>query len=314
MPERFAFQHRTVLKEEAVCLLLTDVHGVYVDCTLGGAGHSAHILDSLSPQGTLIAMDQDPQAIDNAARLLGRDPRLKLIQTNFEHLKSQLQACNRFPVHGLLFDLGVSSPQIDQAERGFSYQQDAGLDMRMNPENPLSAAEIVNHWSQEQIARILWEYGEERWSRQIARHIVQTRAKEQIRSTGALVQVIKEAIPAAARRNGPHPAKRSFQALRIAVNDELGVLRRALDQALECLAVGGRIAVITFHSLEDRMVKEKMRDWQGQCTCPPGLPICSCGKKTLAKIITTKPLLPTQTEVENNPRSRSAKLRVAEKI
>ncbi|MDR3289300.1 MAG: 16S rRNA (cytosine(1402)-N(4))-methyltransferase RsmH [Peptococcaceae bacterium] len=312
--EQPMFRHRTVLRQEAVDQLFTDPDGVYVDCTLGGAGHSACILERLSAKGRLIGFDQDPQAIENARLLFAADPRFTLIHSNFANLKENLQKRDFFPVDGLLFDLGVSSPQLDEAERGFSYMQDARLDMRMDPGSSLTAAEIVNVWSEEEIARIIWQYGEENWSRRIAQRIVQAREKQPLTGTGELVEVIKAAIPAAARRSGPHPAKRTFQALRIAVNDELGVLDRALDQIPDCLDADGRLAIITFHSLEDRLVKGKMREWAGKCLCPPGLPICSCGKKALMNIITRKPILPTAQEVEMNPRSRSAKLRVAAKI
>lgn len=308
------FKHTTVLLQEAVEFWFTDPDGIYVDCTLGGAGHSRLLLSRLSLAGRLIGFDQDPLAIAHAESLMASDKRLILVRSNFAHLEQKLQELQIPPVHGILFDLGVSSPQLDQAERGFSYMQDAPLDMRMDPRASLTAREIVNEWSQADLNSIIWRYGEEKWAKRIAEFIIHARASHSINSTGELVEVIKAAIPASARREGPHPAKRTFQALRIAVNDELGVLERALDQAITYLRPGGRLAVITFHSLEDRIVKERMQTWLGRCTCPPGLPVCSCGAKSIARLVTRKPLLPAPDEVELNPRARSAKLRVAEKI
>ncbi|WP_045577277.1 16S rRNA (cytosine(1402)-N(4))-methyltransferase RsmH, partial [Desulfosporosinus sp. I2] len=264
--------------------------------------------------GKLICFDQDRQAIQHAEEILGLDKRVTLINRNFEALEVSLQELNLLPVNGIIFDLGVSSPQLDEAERGFSYMQDAPLDMRMDPSSTLNAREIVNTWSEAALAQLIWQYGEEKWSKRIAQFIVQSRLERPLETTGDLVQSIKAAVPAAVRRSGPHPAKRTFQAIRIAVNDELGVLDRVLDQAMRCLDHGGRIGVITFHSLEDRIVKERMNSWLGRCTCPPELPICRCEAKTIAKILTRKPILPSIEEVEQNPRSRSAKLRVAEKI
>ena len=304
----------TVLLNETVESVLKDQDGVYVDCTLGGAGHSSLIYSKLSPKGRLIAFDQDPLAIQNAKEKFKGDPRVLLINKNFEHLEESLKELNVSSVQGIIFDLGVSSPQLDEAERGFSYMQDADLDMRMDPQNLFTAKEIVNQWSASQIGEILWKYGEEKWSKRIAEFIVKARESKTIETTGELVDIIKSAIPVGARREGPHPAKRSFQALRIAVNDELGVLERVMDQVIRCLAQGGRVSVITFHSLEDRIVKEKMQSWLGKCTCPPFFPICKCGATPLAKLITRKPILPSESEIEVNPRSRSAKLRVAEKL
>lgn len=308
------FAHVTVLLKESVNLIIADPSGTYVDCTLGGAGHTRLILNSLTEQGRLIAFDQDPKAIVHAEEMLGYDRRLTLIKSNFTHLEEKLREINVLSVDGILFDIGVSSPQLDEAERGFSYMQDAPLDMRMNPEQELTAHYIVNHWREEKLAEIIWSYGEERWSKRIAQFVTAARNQKPINTTGDLVEIIKAAVPAGARREGPHPAKRTFQALRIAVNDELGVLDKALDQALECLAPGGRVGVITFHSLEDRIVKEKMQMWLGRCTCPPEFPVCKCNSKARAKLITRKPLPPSEEEIAQNPRARSAKLRVAEKI
>ncbi|TGE32671.1 16S rRNA (cytosine(1402)-N(4))-methyltransferase RsmH [Desulfosporosinus sp. Sb-LF] len=308
------FHHVTVLLEETVDAVVTNPSGRYVDCTLGGAGHSSMILGRLGSSGKLIGFDQDDQAIRHAQELFGQDERITLVNRNFESLEETLKELDLLPVDGILFDLGVSSPQLDEAERGFSYMQDAPLDMRMDPSRSLNAREIVNSWSEEELAKVIWNYGEEKWSKRIAQFIVRARNEQPLETTGDLVQVIKAAVPSAVRRSGPHPAKRTFQAIRIAVNDELGVLDRVLDQALRCLDHGGRIGVITFHSLEDRIVKERMKSWLGRCTCPPELPICRCEAKAMAKVLTRKPILPSEEEVEQNPRSRSAKLRVAEKI
>lgn len=308
------FHHVTVLLDETVDAVVTNPAGKYVDCTLGGGGHSKRVLSKLDAHGKLICYDQDALAIRHAEEIFGEDERITLVNRNFEDLEETLKELDLLPVNGILFDLGVSSPQLDEAERGFSYMQDAPLDMRMDPSSSLTAREIVNKWSEENLAQFIWKYGEEKWSKRIAQFIVQARKVQPLETTGDLVQAIKAAVPAAVRRSGPHPAKRTFQAIRIAVNDELGVLDRVLDQALRCLDHGGRIAVITFHSLEDRIVKDRMKSWLGRCTCPPELPICRCNAVAVAKVLTRKPILPSEEEVEQNPRSRSAKLRVAEKI
>ena len=308
------FHHVTVLLDETVNAVVSDPSGKYVDCTLGGGGHSKRVLSKLDALGNLICFDQDELAIRHAKEIFDADERVTLINRNFESLEETLKELDLLPVNGILFDLGVSSPQLDEAERGFSYMQDAPLDMRMDPSSSLTAREIVNKWTEENLAQLIWKYGEEKWSKRIAQFIVQARKERLLETTGDLVQAIKAAVPAAVRRSGPHPAKRTFQAIRIVVNDELGVLDRVLDQALNCLDHGGRLAVITFHSLEDRIVKDRMKSWLGRCTCPPELPICRCNPVTLAKVLTRKPILPSAVEVEQNPRSRSAKLRVAEKI
>ncbi len=309
-----AFQHKSVLLTETVDYIFTVPDGIYVDCTLGGGGHSELLLQRLSSQGRLVCFDQDEAAVKNARDRFTGDPRVSIFQKNFAELEQTLTDHKMLPAVGIMFDLGVSSPQLDEAGRGFSYMHDAPLDMRMDRRTALTAEEIVNYWSREDLTAIIREYGEEKWALRIARFIEDYRTQEQIRTTGQLVDIIKRAIPAAARREGPHPAKRTFQALRIAVNRELEVLETAIDQSLRCLASGGRIVVITFHSLEDRIVKKKFQSWLGKCTCPPSFPVCRCGAKPLIKLINKKPLVPSREEEELNPRARSSKLRVAEKL
>jgi len=315
------FHHITVLKEEATEGLNIKQDGIYVDCTLGGGGHSSVIASKLGPGGRLIALDQDDWALDNAReKLAAYGERVTLVKTNFRDLEQVLKDLDvpmkdGVPqVDGILYDLGVSSPQFDEGERGFSYNHDAPLDMRMDQDAMLTAKEIVNEWPEEEIARILYRYGEEKFSRRIARVIVGKRAQSTIETTGELVELIKEGIPAAARRTGGHPAKRSFQALRIAVNDELGAFEEGLHQAVRCLAPGGRVSVITFHSLEDRICKQIFSSYLEKCTCPPDFPLCVCGGKGTLRLVNRKPLIPTETELTENSRARSAKLRVAEKL
>ncbi|CAM4243345.1 MULTISPECIES: 16S rRNA (cytosine(1402)-N(4))-methyltransferase RsmH [Paenibacillus] len=315
------FHHITVLKEEATEGLNIKQDGIYVDCTLGGGGHSSVIASKLGPGGRLIALDQDDWALDNAReKLAAYGERVTLVKTNFRDLEQVLKDLDvpmkdgAPQVDGILYDLGVSSPQFDEGERGFSYNHDAPLDMRMDQDAMLTAKEIVNEWPEEEIARILYRYGEEKFSRRIARVIVGKRAQSTIETTGELVELIKEGIPAAARRTGGHPAKRSFQALRIAVNDELGAFEEGLHQAVRCLAPGGRVSVITFHSLEDRICKQILSSYLEKCTCPPDFPLCVCGGKGSLRLINRKPLIPTETELAENSRARSAKLRVAEKL
>ncbi|CCQ98184.1 S-adenosyl-dependent methyltransferase active on membrane-located substrates [[Clostridium] ultunense Esp] len=308
------FHHRTVLLQEAVEALQIKENGIYVDGTLGGGGHSEAILSRLK-NGLLIGIDQDDRAIAAAGeRLHPGKNRLLLVRDNFVHMDAILNQQGIEKVDGFLFDLGVSSPQLDEEERGFRYQEEAPLDMRMDRRQSLTAYEVVNEWPEGELTRIIREYGEERFARSIARRIVERRKTAPIATTGELVEVIKEAIPAPARRTGPHPAKRTFQAIRIAVNRELEVLGRALHLAIERLKPGGRIAVISFHSLEDRIVKETFQEYAAGCTCPPDFPVCVCGKEPIVKIITRKPILPSEEEIETNPRARSAKLRVAEKV
>lgn len=315
------FQHITVLLEEAVDGLAIKPDGIYVDCTLGGAGHSELIASRLGEGGRLIAFDQDDLALDNArVRLAPYMDKVTLVRSNFRDLEQELRGCDvpmldGIPqVDGILFDLGVSSPQLDEADRGFSYNHDAPLDMRMDREGDLTAHEIVNTWDERDISRILDRYGEEKFARSIARNILKAREKAPIEKTGELAELIKLSIPAATRRTGGHPAKRSFQALRIAVNDELGAEEEALEQTIRCLKPGGRASVITFHSLEDRICKQMFAKFVEKCTCPPDFPLCVCGNKGSVKLVNRKPIVPSERELELNPRARSAKLRIAEKL
>ena len=311
------FSHKSVLLKECIKSLNIKETGVYVDGTLGGAGHSLEILKELKKGAKLIGIDQDREALEVAReRLISveSDATILTANTNFENIKEVLKENNIEKVDGILLDIGVSSYQLDEKSRGFSYQQDAVLDMRMDKRNDLTAEYIVNNHKEEEIRRIITEYGEENWASRIAKFIVEERKHKKIVTTFDLVDIIKRAIPKGARIDGPHPAKRTFQALRIEVNDELGVLKRVIDDAVDVLAPKGRLSIITFHSLEDRIVKTKFQEKNNPCKCPKDFPICVCGKKPLAKIITKKPILPSKEEIEKNPRSRSAKLRVLEKI
>jgi 16S rRNA (cytosine1402-N4)-methyltransferase len=309
------FRHETVLREEAVDGLNVRPEGIYVDCTLGGGGHSRLIADRLGPGGLLIGIDQDPHALDAAKeRLAGAGCRIRLVRSNFRRLGEILDELQIDEADGFLFDLGVSSPQLDQEERGFSYHRDAPLDMRMDPDRGFTAYDLVNTWPEKEIARILSQYGEERFARRIAARIVERRKHTPIRTTRELAEIVKESIPAPARRSGPHPARRSFQAIRIAVNDELEAFSSALDQAIKRLRPGGRICVITFHSLEDRICKRAFQEGERGCICPSDFPVCVCDQRPFLRSVTKKPILPSPREVEQNPRARSAKLRIAEKI
>ena len=309
------FEHTTVLLTETVDGLNIHPDGIYVDCTLGGAGHSELILSRLSEKGKLYAFDQDDTAIAHAKQKLAKyGDRITIIKSNFENLQQELENLGVKQVDGVLYDLGVSSPQLDTPERGFSYHNDAPLDMRMDTEANISAYDVVNHWSYSDLVKIFFRYGEEKFSKQIARKIESARETASIKTTGELVDIIKEAIPAPARRKGGHPAKRVFQAIRIAVNDELGVFERSLQQAIELLKPGGRISVITFHSLEDRICKAAFKKASETPNLPPGLPIIPDEYKPILKLITRKPTLPSEEELLHNNRARSAKLRVAEKL
>ena len=309
------FHHVSVMLEETVQGLVTDPQGTYVDCTLGGGGHSHRIAELLAPEGRLIGLDQDEAAIRAATeRLADVGCRVEIVHSNFRHLEKVLHGLGVEQVDGVVFDLGVSSHQIDTAERGFSYMQDAPLDMRMDPEASLSAYEVVNTYSQEELARIFHDYGEERWGKRIAEFIVKEREESPIKTTGELVEVICKAVPKAVRRaSAGHPAKRIFQAIRIEVNDELGILENAFKTAVRFLKPGGRLAIITFHSLEDRIAKQTLKEMARGCICPPELPVCTCNHRPEIKLL-GKPKQATKEELRDNSRSKSAKLRIAEKL
>ena len=306
------FQHVSVMLHEAVDALQVRPDGIYVDGTAGGAGHSCEIAGRLTT-GRLIALDKDPDAVATAAQRLGAFPAAQVVQSDFREIPQVLDRLGIPAVDGILLDLGVSSHQLDTPERGFSYQHDAPLDMRMSQKG-LSAYDLVNTMEEKGLAEIIRRYGEEKFSARIAARIVEARRQGPVETTGQLAQIVKEAIPAAARREGGHPAKRTFQALRIAVNDELDNLSRCLDTAFDCLAPGGRFAVITFHSLEDRITKQAFAGYCRGCTCPPDFPVCVCGKKPRARLVTRKPVEASAQELEENNRSRSARLRVIERL
>ncbi|MBE6977545.1 MAG: 16S rRNA (cytosine(1402)-N(4))-methyltransferase RsmH [Ruminococcaceae bacterium] len=308
------FYHVSVLLEECLEGLAIKPDGIYVDGTLGGAGHSSRIAARLTT-GRLIGIDRDPVALKAAGeRLAPYKDRVTLVHSNFCEIKQVLHDLDISGVDGILLDLGVSSPQLDDAQRGFSYMADAPLDMRMNSQDALSAYTVVNTWPQEELKRILYNYGEERYAPQIAAAICRKREVKPVETTLELVDIIRSAMPPAALREKQHPAKRSFQAIRIAVNDELGSVEKVMRDAVDCLNPGGRLAIITFHSLEDRIVKIGMADAAKGCTCPPNFPVCVCGNKPKVKPITRKPIVSGDEELQRNPRARSAKLRVCEKI
>lgn len=307
------FSHVTVLLNETVDALCVKPDGVYVDCTLGGAGHTSLILSRLGEKGRVIGIDRDDDALQNAKEKIN-DNRLITVKDNFENIASAVASLGIDAVDGILMDLGVSSHQLDVAERGFSYMQDAALDMRMDRSSPLDAYKVVNTYSERDLFRILRDYGEEKFSSSIASKICNARKDKPIETTIELSEIITSAIPAKFRRDGGHPAKRSFQAIRIEVNGELDCIPKAIKDGVELLATGGRMAIISFHSLEDRIVKNGFKDLENPCTCPPNFPMCVCGNKPKVKIITKKPILPSEEELEINSRSHSAKLRVCEKI
>ena len=307
------FHHVSILAQACTDWLIQDPNGIYVDGTVGGAGHARRIAERLQPGGTLVAIDRDPDALAVAQERLQDVPcQVRIVRGNHQQMGDVLDQLGISAVDGVLLDLGVSSFQLDTAERGFSYMHDGPLDMRMNPEDDLNAARIVNEYSEKELTEIIFSYGEEKWAKRIAQFIVQTRTEQPIATTGELVEIIKRAIPAGARRDGPHPAKRTFQALRIAVNGELDGLEKGLLAAVERLKPGGRIAVITFHSLEDRIVKKTFQRLAQKCICPPHMPICSCRHQASLKKLGWQ--APSEAEIEANPRARSAKLRIAEKI
>ena len=308
------FHHVSVLLDECIEGLNIKPDGIYVDGTLGGAGHSSEIVKRLTT-GRLIGIDRDPIALKAAGeRLAPWTDRVTLVHSNFCEIASVLEQLGITGVNGILLDLGVSSPQLDDGARGFSYMADAPLDMRMNNQDALNADTVVNTWPYEELKRILYDYGEERYAPKIAAAICARREQAPIRTTLELVDVIKGAMPASALREKQHPAKRSFQAIRIAVNDELGSVEKVMRDAIPCLNPGGRLAIITFHSLEDRIVKNGMAEAAKGCTCPPNFPVCVCGKKPKVKLVSRKPIVSGEEELERNPRARSAKLRVCEKL
>lgn len=309
-----SFSHKSVLLEETIEGLDIKPDGIYVDGTLGGGGHSYEIAKKLSEKGHLYGIDQDEAAIEAAGeRLKEYKDRVTIIRDNYENAVSDLKQSGVTGVDGIILDLGVSSYQLDTVERGFSYKYDTELDMRMDLRQPLSAKEIVNDYSQADLARIIRDYGEDKFANNIAKHIVAARQKKPIETTYELNDIIKAAIPAKMRAEGGHPSKRTFQAIRIECNRELDVLKNSLEEMIRFLNLGGRICIITFHSLEDRIVKSMFKKQENPCTCPPGFPVCTCGKTSLGKVITRKPILPSDEELEVNSRSKSAKLRIFER-
>lgn len=309
-----SFSHKSVLLEETIEGLDIKPDGIYVDGTLGGGGHSYEIAKKLSEKGHLYGIDQDEAAIEAAGeRLKEYKDRVTIIRDNYENAVSDLKQSGVTGVDGIILDLGVSSYQLDTVERGFSYKYDTALDMRMDLRQPLSAKEIVNAYSQADLARIIRDYGEDKFANNIAKHIVAARQKKPIETTYELNDIIKAAIPAKMRAEGGHPSKRTFQAIRIECNRELDVLKNSLEEMIRFLNPGGRICIITFHSLEDRIVKSMFKKQENPCTCPPGFPVCTCGKTSLGKVITRKPILPSDEELEVNSRSKSAKLRIFER-
>lgn len=308
------FKHISVLLEESVENLNIDKNGIYVDCTLGGGGHSERIVSQLSSEGRLIGIDRDEEAIAAAGKRLEAYDNVTYVHDNFHNIKNVLAGLGIDYADGIIADLGVSSYQLDNRERGFSYMEDARLDMRMDSTAELDAYQVVNNYSEEKLADIIFRYGEEKFSRKIARLICEKREQAPLETTMELVEIIKRAIPEKFRQKGSHPAKRTFQAIRIEVNGELEPLGQAVEDMFECLRPGGRLSIITFHSLEDRIVKTKYQELATGCTCPPQFPVCVCGKTPRGKIITRKPILPTDDECEYNKRSKSAKLRIIEKL
>ena len=305
------FQHKSVLLEETVSSLNIKPDGIYVDGTLGGGGHSLEICKQLSEQGRLIGIDQDDAAIAAATeRLKEHKDKVTIVRSNYCNMKQCLKDIGVQKVDGIILDLGVSSYQLDTVERGFTYREDAPLDMRMDRRQTYTAKDIVNEYSEMELYRIIRDYGEDRFAKNIAKHIVRARAEKPIETTNELTEIIKNAIPAKIRKTGGHPAKRTFQAIRIELNKELEVLENTLDEMIELLNEDGHLSIITFHSLEDRIVKSNFRKNENPCICPPEFPVCVCGKKSKGKVVTRKPILPSEKELEENSRSKSAKLRV----
>ena len=309
------FQHKSVLLKECIENLNIRPDGIYVDGTLGGAGHSLEIVKRLTAGGLLIGIDQDQAAIEAAGeRLAEYEGRFRIVRSNYVHMAQVLADEGIREVDGILLDLGVSSYQLDTPKRGFSYMEDAPLDMRMDQRQEKTARDIVNGYTEQELYRVIRDYGEDKFAKNIAKHIARARQDRPVETTGELAAIIKEAIPARVRAQGGHPAKRTFQAIRIELNQELSVLSEALGQMVGLLKPGGRLCIITFHSLEDRIVKTRFREWEHPCTCPPDFPVCVCGKKSQGRAVSRKPILPGKEEWEENSRSKSAKLRVFEKI
>ena len=310
------FKHRPVLLEETIESLKIRPDGIYVDGTLGGAGHASQVCKRLSEKGRFVGIDQDDCALQAAGERLkefGKNVRIDCVKSNYCQMKSALENLGIDKVDGILLDIGVSSYQLDNAERGFTYREDAPLDMRMDQSSSFSAKDVVNQYDEMQLYRVIRDYGEEKFAKNIAKHIVAARQEKEIETTGELIEIIKASIPAKVRATGGHPAKRTFQAIRIEVNRELEVLQDSIDEMIDLLNDGGRLCIITFHSLEDRIVKNKFRENEDPCICPKNFPVCVCGRKSKGKVITRKPIVPSEQEVEENKRSKSSKLRVFEK-
>ena len=308
------FVHKSVLLDETVNGLNIKPEGIYVDGTLGGGGHAYEVCRRLGKQGSIVGIDQDEAAIEAAGfRLKDFGEKVTIVRSNYCNMKSKLQELGIDKVDGIVLDLGVSSYQLDTAERGFSYREDAPLDMRMDTRQKMTARDIVNDYSEMELYRVIRDYGEDKFAKNIAKHIVIAREKEPIETTGQLTEIIRQAIPMKYQKKSGHPAKRTFQAIRIELNRELEVLRDSLDDMIELLNPGGRLCIITFHSLEDRIVKSAFKKNENPCTCPPDFPVCVCGKKSKGSIITRKPILPSEEELANNSRSKSAKLRIFER-
>ncbi|MEI3227526.1 MAG: 16S rRNA (cytosine(1402)-N(4))-methyltransferase RsmH [Lachnospiraceae bacterium] len=310
------FKHRPVLLEETIESLKIRPDGIYVDGTLGGAGHASQVCKRLSEKGRFVGIDQDDCALQAAGERLkefGKNVRIDCVKSNYCQMKSVLENLGIDKVDGILLDIGVSSYQLDNAERGFTYREDAPLDMRMDQSSSFSAKDVVNQYDEMQLYRVIRDYGEEKFAKNIAKHIVAARQEKKIETTGELIEIIKASIPAKVRATGGHPAKRTFQAIRIEVNRELEVLQDSIDEMIDLLNDGGRLCIITFHSLEDRIVKNKFRENEDPCICPKNFPVCVCGRKSRGKVITRKPIVPSEQEVQENKRSKSSKLRVFEK-
>lgn len=310
------FKHRPVLLEETIESLKIRPDGIYVDGTLGGAGHASQVCKRLSEKGRFVGIDQDDCALQAAGERLkefGKNVRIDCVKSNYCQMKSVLENLGIDKVDGILLDIGVSSYQLDNAERGFTYREDAPLDMRMDQSSSFSAKDVVNRYDEMQLYRVIRDYGEEKFAKNIAKHIVAARQEKEIETTGELIEIIKASIPAKVRATGGHPAKRTFQAIRIEVNRELEVLQDSIDEMIDLLNDGGRLCIITFHSLEDRIVKNKFRENEDPCICPKNFPVCVCGRKSRGKVITRKPIVPSEQEVQENKRSKSSKLRVFEK-